>query len=126
MIDWWYKLLIFLGSGTLAVLGNIVLKSGVNKLGGISLSVAGLIDLFQKILSTRELLLGFLLYGLGAILYLKLLSFSDVTKSYPLLIAYMFILLTLFGQSFLKEPLTWTKALGLVVIILGIIIMSHR
>lgn len=104
----------FLISGTTAVLGNVLLKAGMNQLKDLNLSI----------ITNWQVVLGFGLYGLSSILYLKLLTMMEVTKVYPALVAYMFIVLLLLGTIFLKESLTLTKVAGMTIIILGIFLSS--
>lgn len=120
---WFYKMIIFLGSGTFAVLGNIILKRGVNKItAGVSVGF-GLAETLWKFLTSQDIILGFLLYGIGAVLYLKLLSLFEVTKIYPLLTAYMFVVLIILGNIVLKEPVSFLRIIGLVAMICGIFLI---
>ena len=105
---------LFLVSGTAAVVGNVLLKAGMNQLK----------DLNPSIITNWQIVIGFLLYGLSSILYLNLLAFLEVTKVYRLLVAYMFIVLLLLGTLFLKESLTLTKVAGMAIILLGIFLSS--
>lgn len=107
--------ILFFASGTSAVLGNSLLKAGMNQAKGLSLSL----------LTNWQVILGFALYGFSSILYLKLLSMLEVTKVYPALVAYMFIVLLLLGTVFLKESLTLTKMAGIAIIIAGIFLSSR-
>ncbi|MBI3558773.1 hypothetical protein HY085_00080 [Candidatus Gottesmanbacteria bacterium] len=108
-------LLIFFSSGTLSVIGNALLKSGMNEAKGLSFSL----------ITNWRIIVGFAFYGLSSILYLKLLSALEVTKVYPALVAYMFIMLLLLGTIFLKESLTLTKVAGIIIIIAGIFLSSR-
>ena len=104
---------LFLTSGTLAVLGNLLLKAGMNNLGSFEIG---------KLISNWQLVLGFVFYGVSSILYLRLIQFGEVTKIYPAVVSYMFIVLLILGAVFLKEELTLVKAVGIGVIILGIVL----
>lgn len=108
-------LIIFILSGGMAAIGNVLLKSGMNQVGGFNLNF----------LTNWQIIVGFILYGLSSVLYLKLLSTLEVTKVYPLLVAYMFIVLLLLGTLVLKESITWAKVLGTLVIIGGIFLVSR-
>lgn len=109
-------IVLFLLSGTAAVVGNFFLKLGINQIKGFDL---------MAIATSWQIILGFLLYGSSSILYLKLLSGVDVTKAYPALVGYMAVVILLLGAAFLKEPLTVTKVLGVLAIIGGIFLISR-
>lgn len=118
-------LLIFLVSGLTAAVGNILLKAGMNKIGGFNFTLPTLIPTFLRMITVWELLIGFILYGLSSILYLKVISAGEVTKIYPLIVSYMFLLLLAFGAIFLKESFTVSKVAGILVIIVGIFLVSR-
>ena len=108
------NIILFFLSGTTAVVGNSLLKAGMNITKGLNLSL----------LTNWQIILGFFLYGTSSILYLKLLSSVDVTKAYPALVAYMAVVILLIGAVFLKEPLTPIKALAAGVIVFGIFLLN--
>lgn len=102
----------------------MLLKAGINKIGGFEITPDAFIPTLIKFAGNWQIILGFFLYGLSSFLYLKILSTSEVTKIYPMLTAYMFIVLLICGSIFLKEPLTASKIIGILVIIGGIFISS--
>ena len=108
-------LILFFLSGTSAVLGNSLLKAGMNQAKGLNLSL----------LTNWQIILGFFLYGTSSILYLKLLAYVDVTKVYPALVAYMALVILILGAIFLKEPLTFFKVLGALTIVGRIFLVSR-
>ncbi|MFZ5900874.1 EamA family transporter [Desulforudis sp. 1088] len=62
---------------------------------------------------------GFVLYGLSALVWLKVLSKMPLSVAYPLL-ALNFILVPLASSRFLGEPFTAAKLLGAILIVTGI------
>lgn len=118
-------IILFLASTGTAVTGNILLKAGMTRLGNFNLALNNLYPLFIRLLGNWQLILGFALYGFSSILYLKLITAGEITKIYPMLVSFMFILLLIMGTIFLKESFTFMKVLGIAVIILGIFIGSR-
>jgi drug/metabolite transporter (DMT)-like permease len=118
-------LVIFLLAGATATFGNALLKAGMNKLGTFNFNLATIFPVFFRMFTSWEILLGFFLYGLSSILYLKVLTTGEVTKVYPLSVSYMFLLLLGIGVVFLHESFTITKVAGIMVIILGIFLTSR-
>lgn len=108
------NIILFFLSGTSAVIGNALLKAGMNQVKTLNLSL----------LTNWQIILGFFLYGASSILYLKLLVGVDVTKAYPALVAYMAIIILLIGAVFLKEPLTSIKLVAAGVIVFGIFLLN--
>lgn len=116
---------IFLLSGTLAVVGNTLLKSGMNSIGGFDVSAQSFVPTLLKMAGNWQIVVGFTLYGISSFLYLKLLASLEVTKVYPMLVAYMFIFLLVFGTLFLKESMSLAKVAGIAVIIFGVFLASR-
>lgn len=75
------------------------------------------------IFSNWYVLGGFLLYGLGAILWLGVLSKWEVSKAYPL-VGLGFILTAIIGLA-LGEHVTPQRAGGVALICLGVILVSR-
>lgn len=109
------NIILFFLSGTSAVIGNALLKAGMNTTKDLNLSL----------LTNWQIILGFFLYGASSVLYLKLLASVDVTKAYPALVAYMAIVILLIGAVFLKEPLTLIKLVAAGVIVFGIFLLNR-
>lgn len=125
MFSSWQTVILFFLSGTSAVVGNSLLKAGMNQLKNLNLTANALPQTIASLAGNWQIVLGFLLYGASSILYLKLLSYVDVTKAYPTLVAYMAIVILLLGALFLKEPLTLIKLLGVMVIVGGIYLLNR-
>lgn len=114
-------LLLFILSGTSAVFGNFFLKLGINHLKNFEFTIQSL----TSVATNWQIVLGFILYGTSSLLYLKLLSQVEVSRVYPALVGYMAIVILVLGAMFLKEPLTLTKFLGVLVIVLGIFLITR-
>lgn len=119
------EIVFFLISGGSAALGNMLLKAGMNKLTNIDFTLPGIVPTLIKMFSQWQVFLGFCLYGISSIIYLKVITGGEVTKIYPAIVSYMFILLLILGTVFLKESLTFTKILGIIIIIAGIFVAGR-
>lgn len=66
---------------------------------------------------------GFLFYGLGAILLIIAFRFGEVSVLHPFLsLNYVFALYL--GYAFLEEEISWNRALGVLIIILGVVLIG--
>jgi multidrug transporter EmrE-like cation transporter len=75
-----------------------------------------------SILTNRFVILGFFLYGLGAIVWLAVLSKWDVSKAYPLV--GLGFLLTVAVGFLMGEQVTVTRAIGVGLISAGVFVVS--
>lgn len=110
----------------LSYTAQLLFKQGVNSIGGLSLGklAADPLGFILKILMTWQIDLGFVLAGLGAIMYLIALSKNDFTVVFPILSAVGFIVLPVIAFIFLKENITTMRVVGTLVITVGMLIIA--
>jgi len=113
-------LLLGLFSIMLLSAGQTSLKYGLTVIDGVSLSdgLAGAFKLFQ----TPWVIVGFIFYGVSAILWLDVLSKLDFSLAFPLVgLTYVFTLLI--GRFFFGETVGWERILGVGFILFGVFFM---
>lgn len=100
-----------------STIGLMLLKTSVTGVQFHSISS------YIHLLTNYKFIIGFLLYAASFLVWLVLLSRKDLSYIYPIVIglSYLFIMLT--AVFILKENLTIGKALGAILIGLGIIII---
>ncbi|HZX80237.1 MAG TPA: EamA family transporter [Lysobacter sp.] len=109
----------------LTVYGQLILKWRVGLAGPLP------DGLFPKLEFLARLLLDpWVLSGLGAafaasLCWMLALSKLPISSAYPLT-ASSFVLVLLFGAMFLGEPVTWTKAAGTGLVVLGVLVLAAR
>lgn len=116
---------LLLTSVMLNVTGNILLKKGVTAMGGLSGEKTKLAAELMKAALNPQILIGLALYGLSFIIWLRVLTFNDLSKSYPIFASIVFLFTTVGSVLFLKESVSFTRILGTIVIIAGIFIVAR-
>lgn len=100
------------------ILGQSVLKMGVNKLGALSLSMSGLIKAFTSFL----VLGGLALYVISSVFWILALSHKDLSYAYPMLsIGYVIILLV--SWFVLGEHISLLRIVGVILVSFGIFLI---
>lgn len=107
------------------VTANILLKTGVNKMGNISLSASSFIADILKAAFNPFIIAGLALYGFSFILWLRVLSLSDLSKAYPIFVTFVFILTTIGSVIFLKESVSLMRVVGIAILICGIFLVAR-
>lgn len=106
-----------------AISGQFFLKLGALKLGKANVSNA--LNQVFSILFTPELLLGLVLYGLSAVMYILLLTRVNLSVIGPAVsIGYVFSVLL--GYYFFHESLTFSRLVGLGLITCGVILVVWK
>lgn len=98
----------------LAAIGQMILKIGMNKLGGFNLI---------KTFTHPIVILGLFFYGASLILWLMVLSKEKLSFVYPL-VAFSYVLTVFLSKVILKEPVPTLRWLGLAVIVVGILMIA--
>jgi len=114
-----FTLLVALFAILLLVGGQTLLKVGLNDIGGVSLfggdPLGSLLGLFR----TPWVILGFVCYGISAILWLDVLSKLDFSMAFPMVsLTYVFSLLI--GRFFFHETVGLDRVVGVLLILAGL------
>lgn len=107
------------------VTANILLKKGVLSFGGISGEKTKVLIELSKAAVNPFIIVGLALYGLSFLIWLRVLSFNDLSKSYPIFAACVFLLTTIGSMSFLNEHVSFLRVIGIVIMLVGIFIVSR-
>jgi len=99
---------------TLAVIGQLLLKAGV-----LASSLSPSLDSILKTIFQPFVFLGLTSYGLSAIIWLFVLQKFPLSVAYPAL-SLTYIAIIASSYYIFKEPITSTKVLGVLFIILGV------
>jgi drug/metabolite transporter (DMT)-like permease len=103
----------------LLVVGQVVWKIGLEKVGGLGAHNA------LQVLFSPLILLGIAIYGVATVVWLYVLSRLPLSLAYPLQsLAYVFALLIAF--FLFKEGIPVNRWIGAAVILAGITVMSWK
>lgn len=104
----------------LLVVGQLLFKTGTQKVGLVNLSVHGIFS----IITNSYVFSGLCLYAGTTVLWLYILSRGELSVLYP--IQSMAFVFTLFAGYFLfGEPITVSKLLGTTVIVIGVFLVTR-
>lgn len=119
------SLLMILFSITVAVVGQLLLKAGMDEIGPITLSDAknGIVTL-GKVATNGKVVLGLAIYALSAGVWLIVLSRVDLSFAYPL-IGFSYIVVMLASRSLFNEPISAVRWAGAILISIGVVFISR-
>jgi len=114
--------IMLLVSGMLAG-GQIMLKTGLNKAGGLALSGGDLFGQLISIFTNGWVLGGIAMIGSQMLLWFWVLANFDLSRAYPLIsMSYIFALIL--SMVILKENPGATRIIGTVLIIAGVALVA--
>jgi drug/metabolite transporter (DMT)-like permease len=105
-------LALILFSSLLAAYAQFVFKRSIRK---FDFSIRNVIALLRK----QAIIIGLAMYFVSLIIYLYALSSAELSFVYPVLSA-TFIFVMLIARFKLNEPITTVRALGILLIVIGI------
>jgi multidrug transporter EmrE-like cation transporter len=118
-------LLLVLVTAGLTMAANLMMRSGINSAGGFApQSVFAVVIGFVRLLSQPLFLTGFVLYFIASLIWLRVVASEPLSVAYPVLVSLTFALVTGGAVFFFQEPLSVRKAVGLAVILGGILVIS--
>lgn len=116
--------LLFAASILCTVTAHFFLKKGILRLGEIKLSFPELFSSIWQAAQNGWIVGGGILFIMGFLLWLYILSKMQLNIAYPIIIGAQIILMALVSWVFLHEYLAWPQILGIVLVIAGIILIS--
>ncbi len=108
----------------LNVCGHVFLKVGMNQVG--EMGMRPLYEFGLASISNVFVLMGLTGYVTSVAGYIVVLSKTDLSVAYPILMSTGYALVVLVSFIFLKEPFGTLKWLGIVMIIAGVMLVSFR
>lgn len=103
-----------------AAVGNLLLKGGMLRIGKLTFLGENIITEIVKIFTNPFILIGLSFYVTGFFFWLKVLSTEDLSRVYPILVSSAITAILIGSSIFFKETISFTRLVGVIVIILGI------
>ena len=107
------------------VTANIFLKKGVTSFGGLSGQKAQLFMELTKAATNPFVIFGVALYGFSFLIWLRILSFNDLSRAYPIFATIVFLLTTAGSVIFLNENVSFLRLIGIGIMLLGIFLVAR-
>lgn len=104
--------------------GQLLFKVGMNQIGVFAFSPTNLYHFGFKIITNTAVMSGLLIYVISTIVWFLVLSRADLSFAYPLVsIGYIFS--SIAAYCCLHETLSFTRILGTLVIITGVVLICQ-
>jgi len=104
-----------------AACSGIMLRMGVDKVGGFSFTLQALLAL----LSQPVFAVGVILYGLAGIGWFKVIATEQLSVAYPILVSLTFVMVSVGAFFFFDEQFGFMKIAGILLIIVGIVLVAR-
>jgi len=118
-------LLLLILSSLCTVAANLLMRAGILRSGGFILSFDRLREQTVALSLQPMFVSGVILYGIGAIVWFRILSTENLSVSYPLMVSLTFVMVTLGACYFFGERMSLQKIVGVSVILAGFILTAR-
>jgi multidrug transporter EmrE-like cation transporter len=119
-----HGLILIVVAAGMTVVGNLMMRAGVVRAGGVSLNLASLAAELVRLAGQPLLIGGLTLYILASLVWFRVISTENLNTSYPILVSLTFLFVTAGATFFFHEPLTLQKIVGVLMILGGIIAVA--
>jgi undecaprenyl phosphate-alpha-L-ara4N flippase subunit ArnE len=109
----------------LTVVANLLLRAGLDRAGGFPARVAEIPAGLLRLGAQPFFDLGMALYVAAMLVWFRVLATLQLTLAYPIVMSLNFVLVTLAAVMLFRESFSMLKAIGLIVILAGIYILSR-
>jgi len=116
--------LLVLGSALLTACANLMMRHGLLLAGGLSLHGDGAPGLLLRLAKQWTFVLGLTAYALAAFVWFRVLSIAEVSTSYPILVGLTFVMVSVGAVLWFRESISFLKAVGVAVILVGIVLVA--
>jgi multidrug transporter EmrE-like cation transporter len=103
---------------------QILLKKGMLSIGYFEIQFQYFFPMLKKVATNLYVLLGLGSYVVSVAIWLLVLARVEVSYAYPFL-SVGYVLVTVMGYYVFQENLSWMRAIGIVVIVVGVILLSR-
>ncbi|OQX83235.1 MAG: hypothetical protein B6D63_06550 [Candidatus Latescibacteria bacterium 4484_7] len=103
--------------------GQFVIKTGVNKIGRISFTNE-FVPTIYRALTNWVIISGFGIYFISAILWITILSRTQLSWAFPIL-SLSYVITVLISPIFLNESFSVQRLIGTLVIVFGVYLISR-
>lgn len=104
---------------------HLLLRFGMSKFGNLFVSKDKIISDLLRLAVNPFVILGLLFYGLGFLIWLKILTTFEVSKVYPIMVSVTTALVLIGSSIFLPdtESISFLRVFGVIVLMLGVFLV---
>ena len=108
----------------LAITAQLLMKSGIMRIGGIDFSKGGIPTQLVRLITCPHIIIGFAIFAASMIFYLAAISRLDISMAYPM-VSVNYVLVMIFSKIFFHEKINIYRLAGVFLIVSGVILISR-
>jgi multidrug transporter EmrE-like cation transporter len=104
---------------------SLMLRAGIQRAGGFGSSGGQILNDIWNLARQPIFDLGVILYGLGTLVWMRVIASEPLSLGYPMLTSIAFVVITGGAALFFHEALSVIKVVGMVIILVGIFVLAN-
>jgi multidrug transporter EmrE-like cation transporter len=108
-----------------SIIGQLLLKVGMNKIGSITLNASQFLSTSWKMATNPYVFIGLVIYLAGTVFWLAALSRVDLSYAYPFA-SLSYVVMLVASWMMFDEKITLGRLLGTLVIGIGVFLISRN
>jgi drug/metabolite transporter (DMT)-like permease len=105
--------------------GQLLLKSGMNTIGAVTLSFNQIFPTLWRMVTNPGVFFGLVLYGVGTIFWLAALSRAELSYAYPFA-SLSYVIMLAASWAMFNEQITMARIIGTAVICIGVLLIYRN
>ncbi len=119
------SILLILLSISIAVVGQLLLKIGINRIGIVNFgSLDAFKQFFTGVIKSPLVMTGLFLYVVSSAIWLIAIAVVDLSFAYPFL-GFTYVMVLVLSKFILKEDVNPIRWIGTIIITIGVIVLSR-
>ena len=119
------KYLYVFGTVFFTVYGQLIIKWRIVRYGALPEGISEKLIFLFKLLLDPFILTGLIAAFVASFFWMAAMTKFDISHVYPIVVGGLAILTAFFAIVFLKEPVSFTKIVGLFFVVLGVYFLSR-
>jgi drug/metabolite transporter (DMT)-like permease len=108
-----------------STVGQLLLKSGMNTVGSVTLSLNQLFPTLWRMAINPGVFFGLVIYGVGTIFWLAALSRAELSYAYPFA-SLSYVIMLAASWAMFDEKITLARIIGTVLICIGVLVIYRN
>jgi len=108
-----------------STVGQLLLKSGMNNVGSVTLGLNQLFSTLWRMATNPGVFFGLVIYGVGTVFWLGALSRAELSYAYPFA-SLSYVVMLVASWLMFDEKITLARIIGTVLICIGVLVIYRN
>jgi uncharacterized membrane protein len=108
-----------------STVGQLLLKSGMNTIGSVTLNFSQLFQTLWRMMINPGVFFGLVIYAIGTVFWLAALSRAELSYAYPFA-SLSYVIMLAASWAMFDEKITLARIIGTILICIGVLVIYRN